>query len=129
MDCGKCHTEHTYRLEKADIKLEEHDRQISEMKIKLEKVDESTKSAHKRLNEIGEQTLAIYKLGVAVENMAEQFKEFTSNFKDHEDRLDSLERAPGEQANELQKQIKMYVVIAIVGAVLGAVFMKLGVKL
>ena len=126
-DCNREHT--TYRLKKLDDKVEELDKWSNEIKIKIEKIDEANKSAHKRLNEIGEQTLAIYKLSVAVENMAEQFKEFAGNFKDHEDRLDNLEKNPGQEAYEREKQVKNYIFMAIVGAIVGAIFMKLGVKL
>ena len=124
MDCGKCNTEHAYRLKKLDDKVEELDKYSNEMKIKIEKIDESTKSAHSRLNEIGEQTLAIYKLSVAVENIAEQFKEFAMNFKEHEERLDTLEKAPGKQAYDLQRQIIITIVLAIVGFALA----KWGIK-
>ena len=124
MDCGKCNTEHTYRLEKLDNKVEELEKCSHEMKIKLEKVDESTKSAHLRLNEIGEQTLAIYKLGVAVENMAEQFKEFTTSFKEHEDRIDKLEREPADNAYKLLKTIGGYVLAILIAYGLG----KWGIK-
>ena len=114
-----CNTEHTYRLKKLDDKVEELEKCSNEMKIKIEKINESTKSAHSRLNEIGEQTLAIYKLSVAVENMAEQFKEFAMNFKEHEERIDTLEKAPGKQAYDLQRQIIITIVLAIVGFALG----------
>lgn len=128
-DCRNCKTEHSYRLKKLDENVDKLNKCSQENQIKIEKVDESVKSAHNRINEIGEQTLAIYKLSVAVENMAEQFKEVNNNFKDHENRIDSLERAPGEEAYDREKQVKNYILIAIVGAVLGAIFMKLGVKL
>ena len=134
-DCGKCQKEHEYRLKKLDEKALEVDKLI----IKVEKVDESVKSAHARLNEIGEQTLAIYKLGVAVEGMTEQIKELAQGNKEHkkeiddrlikqEERIDILEKTPGQDAFDLQKQIRNYIVIGIVGAVLGFVFTNLGVK-
>lgn len=129
MDCGKCEKEHTFRIETIEEKMKEGEKSLIEHGKRIEKIDEASKSAHKRLNEIGEQTLAIYKLSVAVENMAEQFKDFTTNFKDHESRLDTLEREPAKEAYDREKQVKNYILIAIVGAVLGAVFMKLGVKL
>jgi len=129
MDCGKCQLEHTFRLEKSEEDVEKLKDITIELQLQAKEFESSTKSAHKRLNEIGEQTLAIYKLGVAVESMAEQFKDFSTNFKDHEDRIDTLEREPGKEAHEREKQVKNYILIAIVGAVMGAVFMKLGVKL
>lgn len=128
-DCTNCQKEHTFRLEKIEKKLEERERIILEQAIKIEKIDESLKSVNSRINEIGEQTLAIYKLGVAVENMAEQLKEFTSNFKEHEDRIDKLERIPGDNAYDIQKQIKIYILIALVGVILGGIFSKFGVKI
>jgi len=132
-DCVKCQKEHTFRIETIEEEMKEGKKSLIDMKIKQEKIDESTKSAHKRLDEIGEQTLAIYKLTVAVENIAEQLVEFTQENKEHRKevntRLDKLEKAPGEEANSMQKEIKKTIIIGIVGALLGAVLMKLGVKL
>ncbi len=119
-----CSREYEYRLDKLDEKMKEVEKALIEHGKRIEKIDEANKSAHKRLNEIGEQTLAIYKLSMAVENIAEQFKEFAMNFKEHEERLDTLEKAPGKQAYDLQRQIIVTIVLAIVGFALG----KWGIK-
>lgn len=139
-DCIKCQKEHTFRLESLEEEIKEGKKALIEHKVRIEKIDESVKSAHLRLDNIGEHTLAIYKLTVAVENIAEQLVEFTQENKEHRkevyDRLDkqeveitNLKNAPSQEALDREKQVKNYIFMAIVGAIVGAVFMKLGVKL
>lgn len=124
-----CNREHEYRLNKLDEQVTKLTECSNNLKLKTEKIDESNKSAHLRLNEMKEQTNAILKLGIAVEQMTAEIKEILIDHKEHEKRLTILERAPGEEAYDREKQVKNYILIAIVGAVLGAIFMKLGVKL
>ena len=128
-NCRACQTEHTYRLDKLDEQVTKLTECSNNLKLKTEKIDESNKSAHLRLNEMKEQTNAILKLGIAVEQMTAEIKEILIDHKEHEKRLTILEKAPGEEAYDREKQVKNYILIAIVGAVLGAIFMKLGVKL
>ena len=128
-NCRTCQTEHTYRLDKLDEQVTKLTECSNNLKLKTEKIDESNKSAHLRLNEMKEQTNAILRLGIAVEQMTAEIKEILIDHKEHEKRLTILEKAPGEEAYDREKQVKNYILIAIVGAVLGAIFMKLGVKL
>ena len=139
-DCVKCQKEYTFRLKTLEEEIKEGKKALIEHKVRIEKIDESVKSAHLRLDNIGEHTLAIYKLTVAVENIAEQLVEFTQENKEHRkevyDRLDkqeveitNLKNAPSQEALDREKQVKNYIFMAIVGAIVGAIFMKLGVKL
>lgn len=121
--------EHEYRLEQLDDKVKRGEKALIEHKVRIEKVDEATKSVHKRtdelkddVNEIKKTTETIYKLAISVENIAKNLESFSTIFKEHEERIDNLERMPGKNAYQLQKQIITYIVIAILGAFLGSYF-------
>lgn len=135
MDCGKCQTEHTFRLKNLDEDMREGKKALVDHKVKIEKIDEAVKSEHKRLDEIKEEiaeikrmTETIYKLTVSVENIAKNLENFNVGHKDHDDRLNVLENAPGKRAYDLQTQIIITVVIAIVSALVGVFLGKFGVK-
>lgn len=128
-----CNREHEYRLDKTDERLDKLTDCLNGVTLKTEKIDEATKSAHKRIDEIGEIPHAVLRISLAVENMTEEVKELAMTMKEHQkemnDRIDTLERNPGQEAYEREKQVKMYILIAVVGVVLGLFFSKLGVKM
>ena len=59
-------------------------------------VEQSTKSAHHRLDSQEEQTKAIIKMSTSIEYMAKQVEDMVNILKEHDGRLDKLERAPGD---------------------------------
>ena len=126
-DCGKCQKEHEYRLENLDKKMDKADQALIEHKIRIEKTDEATKSAHLRideviekLKEIGEIPQAILRISLSIESMTDEIKELAQGTKEHQkeisERVSNLEKSPGQDAFDLQKQIRNYIVIGIVGA-------------
>ena len=120
--------EHEYRLDKLDERMDKLSDFSNGMNIKIEKIDEATKSAHKRIDEIGEIPHAVLRISLAVENMTEEVKELALTMKGHQkemnERIEKLEKAPGENAYQLQRQIIITIVLAIVGFALG----KWGIK-
>lgn len=135
MDCGKCQKEHEYRLENLDKKMDKGEQTLIEHKIKIEKTDESTKSAHLRINEvmeklkeIGEIPQAILRISLSIESMTDEIKELAQGTKEHQkeisERVSNLEKAPGKQAYDLQRQIIVTIILSLVGFALG----KWGIK-
>ena len=123
-----CNREHEYRLDKADERLDKLTDCLNGVTLKTEKIDEATKSAHKRIDEIGEIPHAVLRISLAVENMTEEVKELALTMKGHQkemnERIEKLEKAPGENAYQLQRQIIITIVLGIVGFALG----KWGIK-
>ncbi len=95
---------------------------------------ESVKSAHHRINENDKITAGIHELATSIATIAAEIKALTAKLdestdriesgqraetiKDHEDRLDAIEKAP---AAKWDKFIWL-VFTAVVGAILGAIF-------
>ncbi len=90
----KCpqHGEHEWRLRA----VEEAIKELPDIKERMTAAEASGKSAHHRLDSQEEQTRAIVKMGVAVEQMAKETKETIALLKEHDGRLYDLERVPGE---------------------------------
>lgn len=128
-DCTNCQKEHTFRLEKIEKKLEEREKYIVDQTIKIEKIDEATKSAHKRLDElienIGDTPSTLIRFTIAIEGMTKDIKELVQSIKEHDSEIEKLQRIPLENAHNLQKIILSYLLIALLGIVLG----KFGVKI
>ena len=128
-DCTNCQKEHTFRLEKIEKKLEEREKYIVDQTIKIEKIDESTKSAHKRLDElienIGDTPSTLIRFTIAIEGMTKDIKELVQSIKEHDSEIEKLQRIPLENAHNLQKRIFSYLLIALLGVILG----KFGVKM
>lgn len=59
-------------------------------------VEQSTKSAHHRLDSMKEQTNAIIRMSTSVEYMAKQVEDMLGILKEHDGRLDKLEKSPGD---------------------------------
>ena len=123
-----CNREYEYRLDKTDERLDKLTDCLNGVTLKTEKIDEATKSAHKRIDEIGEIPHAVLRISLAVENMTEEVKELALTMKGHQkemnERIEKLEKAPGENAYQLQRQIIITIVLGIVGFALG----KWGIK-
>lgn len=128
-DCTNCQKEHTFRLEKIEKNLEEREKYIFDQTIKIEKIDEATKSAHKRLDElienIGDTPSTLIRFTIAIEGMTKDIKELVQSIKEHDSEIEKLQRIPLENAHNLQKRILSYLLIALLGIVLG----KFGVKI
>lgn len=119
----KCDT-HEFRLNDLTARMEKIEECQSDMKLKSEKLEASTKSAHYRLDNMEEQTKAILKLGVAVEQMTFEIKEIIESYKEHENRLDKLEKAPADTVMKYFKQV----IGLLISAGIGYILSKLGGK-
>lgn len=69
---------------------------IANLRERIVEVEQSTRSAHHRLNSQEEQTKAIIKMSSSVEYMARQVEDMVGILKEHDGRLDELEKAPGD---------------------------------
>lgn len=117
---NKCDT-HEFRLgslEKRTDKLEEYQGELREKAIEFEN---SAKSAHFRLDNMEEQTKAILKLGLAVEQMTFEIKEVIESYKEHENRLDKLEKVPADTVMKYFRQVVGLLVSAGVGYILSKI--------
>ena len=101
---NKCET-HEFRLGSIEKRLDKLEECQSELKSKSVEVEASTKSAHFRLDNMEEQTKAILKLGIAVEQMTSEVKEIVDSYKEHETRIDKLEKAPADTVMKYFKQV------------------------
>ncbi len=72
----------------------------NDIRERVTKVEESSKTAHHRLDSMEEQTKAIMKLAFSVENMSEKMQEMIDLYKNHDVRLDDLEKTPTEALNK-----------------------------
>lgn len=69
---------------------------IANLRERTIEAEQSTRSAHHRLNSQEEQTKAIIKMSSSVEYMARQVEDMVGILKEHDGRLDKLEKAPGD---------------------------------
>lgn len=69
---------------------------LTEIRERITIVEQSSKSAHHRLDSQDEQTKAIIKMSSSVEYMARQVEDMVGILKEHDGRLDRLEKAPGD---------------------------------
>lgn len=106
---------HEFRINDLTSRTEKIEECQSDMKLKSEKLEASTKSAHYRLDNMEEQTKAILKLGIAVEQMTSEIKQIIESFKEHENRLDKLEKAPADTVMKYFRQVIALLVSAGVG--------------
>ena len=117
---NKCET-HEFRLGSIEKKIEKFDECLSELKSKYVEAEASTKSAHFRLDNMEEQTKAILKLGIAVEQMTSEVKEMVDSYKEHETRIDKLEKAPADTVMKYFKQVVSILVSLGVGYVISKI--------
>jgi hypothetical protein len=103
MEYCRQHSEHIYRFEtlEKNIKDLQHNENTIiqsqyETKERVTKVEEASKAAHHRLDNMEEQTKAIIKMSTSIEYMAKQVEETLILYKEHDGRLDKLEKAPGD---------------------------------
>ena len=115
---------HEFRINDLTSRTEKIEECQSDMKLKSEKLEASTKSAHYRLDNMEEQTKAILKLGVAVEQMTSEIKQIIESFKEHENRLDKLEKAPADTVMKYFRQV----IGLLISAGIGYILSKLGGK-
>lgn len=92
--------------EKVLLTLNDHKNEIGSLKHRVSDLEEGQKS-------INTLTLAVNKLAINMENMVELQKQQGA-------RLESLEKAPAEEAKYLRRTIITSVVTAVVGAIIGA---------
>ena len=98
---------------------------IQDLRERVVSVEESTKSAHHRLTSQEEQTKAIYELAYEVkafgkqqEQIIKQQGEMLSLMKEHDGRLDKLERAPGDSLLSYWKILVGALVTGVAGYVM-----------
>lgn len=94
---------------------------ITTIRERIVIVEQSTRSSHHRLDSQEQQTKAIVKMSASVEYMAKQVEETLCLIKEHDGRLDILERAPGNSILGYWKIFVGAIVSAGGGLVLGLI--------
>ena len=92
MDKCQEHSAHTEKLNHIERQLE----CVAQIAEKLTIVEQSTKTAHKRIDDVHAQTTAIVEMGTSIKMMAKQVQDMLEMLKNHNDRIECLERAPGD---------------------------------
>lgn len=104
--------------------LLENDRRLAEslsdIKERVVKNLEYGKSAHRRLDSQEEQTKAIVKMSTSIEYMARQVEDMLVLLKEHDGRLDKLERAPGDSILNYWKLFVGALITGGTGVIVGA---------
>ncbi|MGX8797242.1 hypothetical protein ACR6HW_14325 [Fusibacter sp. JL298sf-3] len=90
------------------------ERVVGTVKERVVVVEQSTKSAHHRLDSQEEQTKAIIKMATNIEYMARQIEDMLYLLKQHDERLDAIEKRPG---NALIAYTKLFISALITGGV------------
>lgn len=106
-----------------EIQKEFADR-LSDAKDRIIIVEQSSKSAHLRLNSQEEQTKAIIKMSSSIEYMAKQVESMLELLKEHDDRLDRLEKAPGDHLLSYFKLFIGALVTGTAGVLIGFIMKK-----
>lgn len=94
---------------------------MANMRERIVQTEQSAKSAHHRLDRQEEQTQAIVKMSNSVEYMARQVEETIGILKEHDGRLDKLEKAPGDAMVAYWKLFIGALVTGFTGIVVGAI--------
>ena len=89
-------------------------------------VEQSAKSAHRRLQSQDEQTKAIVEMSSSVKYMAKQVEETVNILKEHDGRLDKLEKAPGDAMIAYWKLFIGAIITGSAGMILGMLINKGG---
>lgn len=110
----KCqeHSAHTEKLNNIEKQLG----CFTQIAEKVTIVEQSIKVAHKRIDDVHEQTAAIIEMGTSIRMMAKQVQDMLEMLKNHQNRIEVLERLPGET---LKGYWKVFL-FAILGALGGA---------
>lgn len=91
---------------------------------RMDRQDKSIDGLKKLYNSINELTRSIDNLAMETKYMRKEQTELKESIKDLDCRIDNIERKPAKKWEDFI----WYVFIAVVGVILGIVFMKLGLK-
>lgn len=94
-----------------------------EVTIKLTNHDNEVKSLKHRVDSLEEQNTTIQNLVLSVEKMAMTMQNMVETMKNHNIRLESIERKPADQWNSMQKTIFTTVISTLAGGIVGALVM------
>ncbi|WP_353106278.1 hypothetical protein [Acetoanaerobium noterae] len=94
---------------------------INTINERMVAVEQSTKSAHHRLDFQDEQTKAILDISGNIKYMAKQVEETVGILKEHDGRLDKLEKAPGDALIAYWKLFLGAIITGSAGLIVGLV--------
>jgi chromosome condensin MukBEF ATPase and DNA-binding subunit MukB len=102
-----------------DLKLEikESNSCRNDLEKKILITEQSMKSFYKRIDKVEEQTEAIVEMAHATKSMSEKVEKMVTLFENHDTRLDSLERAPGDFFKNYAKVFLGALLTGVAGAV------------
>ena len=110
--------EHCDKQDEAIAKLREdaaaNEREHESFRRRLHEHDE-------KMNEIGGLMLAIQRQGDAIESMTSTLKGVKTSVDNVEKRVAEIENEPGEKWKKIAYEVIKYIVIAAVGAAIGAI--------
>lgn len=120
------HAAHEQRFKGIENQLEKYeDNQSKTAEVltnlveRVTAAEQSTRSAHHRIDSQEEQTRAIYQLAFEVKGLSEKHSEILDLLTDHDNRLDTIEKAPGQQALKAYEWLKYTVAGGILGLFFG----------
>ena len=114
------------RLDHQDENQKDISKTMSAFSERIVAVEQSAKSAHKRLQSQDEQTKAIVEMSSSVKYMAKQVEETVNILKEHDGRLDKLEKAPGDAMIAYWKLFLGAIITGSAGVILGMLINKGG---
>lgn len=118
MECCQHHLAYEERFKNIEKQVDE----INDQRERIAVIEQRSVFAHTRLDEMQKQTEAIIRMSVSVENIALQVKDMLQQFKEHDDRIDKLEKAPGEKVLGYWKSFIGAIISGIGGLLFGFMF-------
>lgn len=88
--------------------------------ILVARLEEQIKTANERIDDLEKQAETTNKLALSVERMAVTMQNMVDTMKNHNARLEAIEKKPAEAWNSMQKTIFTSVTSTLAGGILGA---------
>lgn len=106
-------------IQQLQNKTAEIQRDTVSLRERLTVAEQSTKSAHHRLDSMQDQTKAIIKMSANIEHILDVIKDMQGILKEHDARIDKLERLPGDTILKYWQLVVGALLTGAVGVVIG----------
>ena len=93
---------------------------MDDLAVKVEGIDQRCKSNTHRLDRLEGIAEAIHEQNSSIKELVSEIKHTNEHVTDHEDRLASLEKLPGERWNSMTRTIFTSAVSTLSGGLVGA---------
>jgi len=105
-----------YNANQSDIVKGQH-----ELRERTAVIERDVEALHTRMDKTEAQTDAIIRLSISVESMSKEVQEVITLFKDHDDRIVTLEQRPNTQIANRWNKIVEVAISAIVGGTIATI--------